>query len=137
VVKNAKTKVPFSQLKQRAPKLQKQHSILFSTVPSRDQVSGKKIITDDDIDDKAGDEEYDASTPSASSSSSSSAAAAADTDDKDDKDDDDDSGSSTKKKAVPKKKRACKYGANCFRVNPDHLEVRSSSLNTWIAQPTN
>jgi hypothetical protein len=49
VVRNAKTKVPFSQMKQRAPKLQKQHSIMFSTVPSRDQATGKKIVTDQDI----------------------------------------------------------------------------------------
>jgi len=58
VVQNAKTKPPFSQLKKIvSPLLQKQHTILWSTVPSRD-ASGQKIVTDDDI---ASDEEDDGS----------------------------------------------------------------------------
>jgi hypothetical protein len=54
VLANAKTKAPFSSLKKGAkPLLQKQHSILFSTIPSRDQVSGKKIVTMNDADEDA------------------------------------------------------------------------------------
>jgi hypothetical protein len=44
VCKNAKTKTPFSQIKKIIPALKKQHSILFSTVPSRDQGSGTKLF---------------------------------------------------------------------------------------------
>ena len=57
VLANAKTKAPFSSLKKRAqPLLQKQHSILFSTIPSRDQDSGKKVVTQNDADDDADEE---------------------------------------------------------------------------------
>ncbi len=123
VVKNAKTKAPFSQLKQRSPKLQKQHSILFSTVPSRDQSTGKKIITDADIDDHAADD--DDETSGSSGSGGSGGDGGADGGAGGDGDGDDDLTSSQKtKKAAAKKggKRACKYGANCFRTNPLHLE---------------
>lgn len=54
IVANAKTKVPWSQVKQVKPELKKQHSILFSTVPSRSS-SGAKVVTTDDED--SGDEE--------------------------------------------------------------------------------
>eukprot|EP01102_Stenamoeba_stenopodia_P003500 TRINITY_DN1356_c0_g1_i1.p1 TRINITY_DN1356_c0_g1~~TRINITY_DN1356_c0_g1_i1.p1 ORF type:complete len:349 (+),score=121.00 TRINITY_DN1356_c0_g1_i1:843-1889(+) len=49
VVELAKTKTPFSCKPKPVRALKKQHTILFSTVPSRDQVTGKKVITDDDI----------------------------------------------------------------------------------------
>jgi len=53
VCRNAKTKPPFSQLKKIVGTIgiKKQHSILFSTVPSRDPKTGAKIVTDDDGDD--------------------------------------------------------------------------------------
>jgi len=53
VLENAKTKIPFSQHKKRTPDLEKKHSILFSTVPSRDQLTGVKIVTNDDEDSDA------------------------------------------------------------------------------------
>jgi hypothetical protein len=54
VLAAAKARAPFSSLKKKAlPLLQKQHSILFSTVPSRDQVTGKKLVTANDADDDA------------------------------------------------------------------------------------
>lgn len=49
VIANAKTKPPWSQMKQVKPDYKKQHSIIFSTIPSRDD-SGAKIVTTDDED---------------------------------------------------------------------------------------
>lgn len=49
VCKNAKTKVGAASVAKKIPALRKQHSILFSTVPSRDQETGKKMVTADDI----------------------------------------------------------------------------------------
>jgi hypothetical protein len=47
-------------------KLSKQHSVLFSVIPSRDASTGKKIVTSDDEDDEA--------TPSSSSTTATTAA---------------------------------------------------------------
>jgi hypothetical protein len=67
VVKNAKTKIPFSSIPKKIPQLsQKQHSILFATVPSRDS-SGLKIVTDDD---DASDDESESKAVAAAASSS-------------------------------------------------------------------
>lgn len=49
VVELAKTKTPFSCKAKPKRELKKQHTILFSTVPSRDQSTGKKVVTDDDL----------------------------------------------------------------------------------------
>jgi len=50
VVENAKTKVPFSQVKMKKAELKKQHSVLFSSIPSRDP-DGNKVLNSDDEDD--------------------------------------------------------------------------------------
>lgn len=51
----AKTKTPVSVTQKIVPsaKMSKQHSILFSVIPSRDASTGKKIVTSDDEDDEA------------------------------------------------------------------------------------
>jgi len=66
VLEAAKTKKPMSVKEKVVPsaKLSKQHSILFSVIPSRDAKTGKKIVTSDDEDEEA--------TASATASSSSS-----------------------------------------------------------------
>ena len=55
VLEAAKTKKPMSITAKVIPsaKLSKQHSILFSVIPSRDENTGKKIVTSDDEDDEA------------------------------------------------------------------------------------
>ncbi|CAF1147819.1 unnamed protein product [Adineta steineri] len=55
VLEAAKTKKPVSTIQKIVPsaKLSKQHSILFSVVPSRDATTNKKIVTSDDEDDDA------------------------------------------------------------------------------------
>ena len=52
VLEAAKTKTPVSTTQKIIPsaKLSKQHSILFSVIPSRDESTGKKIVTSDDED---------------------------------------------------------------------------------------
>jgi hypothetical protein len=52
VLEAAKTKQPVSLTKKVIPstKLSKQHSILFSVIPSRDGKTGQKIVTSDDED---------------------------------------------------------------------------------------
>jgi len=64
VLEAAKTKKPMSVIQKIIPsaRLSKQHSILFSVIPSRDASTGKKIVTSDDEDDE----------PTSSSSTSSS-----------------------------------------------------------------
>ncbi|CAF4811454.1 unnamed protein product [Rotaria sp. Silwood1] len=54
VLEAAKTKKPISVTQKIIPstKLSKQHSILFSVIPSRDVTTGKKIVTSDDEDDE-------------------------------------------------------------------------------------
>ncbi|CAF0973497.1 unnamed protein product [Adineta steineri] len=65
VLEAAKTKKPVSVIQKVVPttKLSKQHSILFSVIPSRDVKSGKKIVTSDDEDEET-------QVPSSSASSS-------------------------------------------------------------------
>jgi hypothetical protein len=55
VLEAAKTKKPMSVKEKVVPsaKLSKQHSILFSVIPSRDAKTGKKIVTSDDEDEEA------------------------------------------------------------------------------------
>ncbi|CAF1099513.1 unnamed protein product [Adineta ricciae] len=55
VLEAAKTKKPMSIQQKIIPsaKLSKQHSVLFSVIPSRDANSGKKIVTSDDEDEEA------------------------------------------------------------------------------------
>jgi hypothetical protein len=48
VCENAKTKATPALKKKVIPQLKKQHSILFSVVPSRDQQTGQKVVTSDD-----------------------------------------------------------------------------------------
>lgn len=47
VVKNYKANPPFSATKKVVPVLKKDHSLLFSTVPSRD-AHGNKVVRDED-----------------------------------------------------------------------------------------
>jgi hypothetical protein len=57
VLENAKTHVPKSTVGKTIPKLlKKQHTILFSVVPSRDPNTGNKIVTSDDEDDNVKEE---------------------------------------------------------------------------------
>jgi len=113
VLAAAKAKAPFSSLKKRAiPLLQKQHSILFSTVPSRDQVTGKKVVTANDADDDAEDAAKAGllltkgnaapGSPSASPPAGKKRGAAA---------------------AAASGKPLCKFHPNCFRKNPVHLDM--------------
>ena len=55
VLEAAKTKAPVSIIQKVIPstKLSKQHSILFSVIPSRDAKTGGKIVTSDDEDEDA------------------------------------------------------------------------------------
>jgi hypothetical protein len=48
VVKNYKESPPFSATQKVVPELKKDHSLLFSTVPSRDE-EGKKVVRDEDV----------------------------------------------------------------------------------------
>eukprot|EP01126_Amoeba_proteus_P001018 TRINITY_DN10290_c0_g1_i1.p1 TRINITY_DN10290_c0_g1~~TRINITY_DN10290_c0_g1_i1.p1 ORF type:complete len:359 (-),score=108.58 TRINITY_DN10290_c0_g1_i1:157-1233(-) len=48
VVRDYKLNPPFSSVKKITPKLKKEHSLIFSVVPSRDG-EGKKIVADDDV----------------------------------------------------------------------------------------
>lgn len=49
ILESAKTKTPKSSIAKPVRKLlQKQHSILFSVIPSRDQETGEKRVTSDD-----------------------------------------------------------------------------------------
>lgn len=106
VLSACKKRPPFSQLKRAVPVLKKQHSILFSTIPSRDE-KGKKVVTTDDEDQDVDDEDDEP----ASVSSSKTASKADDGDASDGDVDGDDGG-------VP----PCRYGAMCFRTNADHLK---------------
>ena len=101
VLEAAKTKTPVSLTKKVVPsaKLSKQHSILFSVIPSRDGKTGKKIVTSDDEDESAP-----AAAAAATSAPSSSAASAT---------------TSKKKKDT---REVCQYGEKCYRTNPDHLK---------------
>jgi PBZ domain len=69
VLDQAKVDKPFSQLQKKHSLINKQHSVLFSAIPSRDPVTGNKVVTSDDEDESAQD--------AASSSAASSAAPAA------------------------------------------------------------
>jgi hypothetical protein len=94
VLETAKTKQPMS-LKQKivpATKLSKQHSILFSVIPSRDVKTGKKIVTSDDEDENATTATTTTTTTTASSSKK------------------------------PDTREVCQYGEKCYRTNPDHLK---------------
>lgn len=90
VLKASETKTPMSVIQKVIPKtkLSKQHSVLFSVIPSRDVQTGGKIITSDDEDEQ----------PSSSVSESSEA-----------------------KKSTDEQK-ICKFGAKCYRTNPDHFK---------------
>jgi DNA ligase-1 len=52
VIANAKTKPPWSQMKQIKPDYKRQHSIIFSTIPSRDNLGAKIVTTDDEDSDE-------------------------------------------------------------------------------------
>jgi len=115
VLTAAKAKAPFSSIKRKAaPLLQKQHSILFSTIPSRDQDSGKKVVTANDADDDA-EEELKKGLLLTKGNAAPSAAAAA-------------GGSVAGKKrgagaAAAASKPMCKFHPKCFRKNKEHLEM--------------
>ena len=104
VLANAKTKIPYSQVqhKQKALQVSKQHSILFSTIPSRDE-HGRKVITQDDVEED--DDE-------AVSSGADVLRADVENDDEAQPDDED---------ATATSKPLCKYGSLCYRrINDDH-----------------
>lgn len=106
----AKSKPPFSQLaKQGGHMLQRrQHSLLFTAVPSRNS-RGDKIITSDD---EATDEE----PPSGVSMSSSSQPPMMRT-------------ISEQLSAVQQTKPPCKYGKSCYQRNRRHLEMYSHDFD--------
>lgn len=107
VLANAKTKAPFSSLKKKAvPLLQKQHSILFSTIPSRDQDTGKKIVTANDADD---DQDEAAAAGLLLTKGSSIPAAAGK------------KGGAAAAAAGGKGKQICKWHPNCYQKNSAHL----------------
>lgn len=56
VMKNAKTSAPASTVQKVIPTLKKQHTLLFSTVPSRDE-KGNKFVADGDVAEDVADEE--------------------------------------------------------------------------------
>lgn len=49
VLENAKTSQPHSEKKKLSFKLKKAHTLLYTSVPSRDQSTGVKQVTDDDV----------------------------------------------------------------------------------------
>lgn len=105
VLENAKTKAPFSSLKKKTlvPQLKKQHSILFSTIPSRDADTGKKVVTSNDTDDVAEDEADNLLTKKTAMLPPASPVV-------------------TGKKRGATGKRMCQYGAMCYQKNKDHLD---------------
>jgi len=104
VLAAARKNPPFSSLRKRSiPLLQKRHSILFSTVPSRDQESGKKVIGEADADD---DIEEEAKKGNLLTTGSTSAAA---------------SSSSAAASSSSSGKELCQYWPKCFRKNAAHL----------------
>ncbi|CAF1191503.1 unnamed protein product [Rotaria sordida] len=108
VLEAAKTKKPISVIQKIVPltKLSKQHSILFSVVPSRDEKTGKKIVTSDD--------EGEQSTAAAATTASSSS-------------------SSSKKTDT---REVCQYGEKCYRTNPDHHKQYQHPLSKTKRQIT-
>ena len=108
VLEAAKTKPPFSTKKKVIPALKKQHTIMFSTIPSLDPVSrwcpnnllvllskqetGEKVVTEDDVhDDEGNDNNEDTDT------------------------------TNTASKLPGNTKPPCKYGASCYQTSAVHL----------------
>jgi hypothetical protein len=112
VLEAVKTKKPMSVQQKVVPsaKLSKQHSILFSVIPSRDAKTGKKIVTSDDEDEEAAA----ATTPTTTKASSSATTTKG-------------ASSTTTRKASSSAKKTdtrevCQYGEKCYRTNADHLK---------------
>jgi aprataxin and PNK-like factor len=148
VCENAKTKKPFSQLEKKKSDLQKHHSVLFSTVPSRDPETGRKEVTDDDTDKigeapnpsvaakepcKYGTSCYQVNPahlarflhppkPQASTTpQEAKKVPTATTEDKEKK---------------SEKKQLCKWGSHCYRTDPAHKEKYSHPEKTEELDPT-
>ncbi|CAF0823930.1 unnamed protein product [Didymodactylos carnosus] len=152
VLESAKTKTPKTSIQKVIPstKLSKQHSVLFSVIPSRD-TAGKKIVTsdDEDEDEKSGKSKSPPSTSATTTSAdtrkpcqygakcyrtnpdhfkqfqhppkTSTAASGSDVVKKE-------SPSSTKAAASNgenKPKQVCAFGAQCFRKSAVHLAMYS------------
>jgi len=114
VTKNAKKNTPFSQIKKPEPKLKRQHSILFSTVPSRDTKGSKMITSDDEGENVASDSETESSNSSSKKKKGKRSRPSKDSDDEN--------------QNKPLKK--CIYGALCFRTCPSHLASYSHPKKT-------
>ena len=118
VIANAKTKLPYSQVQHKQKPLRqmsKQHSILFSTIPSRDE-HGRKVITQDDVEE----DDDDALSGGADVLRA----------DVDEDDEDEDGG------VVDKTKPLCKYGSLCYRrINDEHNRAYRHNLKSPSKQP--
>jgi len=115
VKEQANKNPPHSDKKKAVRVLKKQHTILFSVVPSRDLDSGKKMITSDDeltesdeetttkpvISIKPTTKDKTKSTPSAS-----------------------------------EKKPMCRYADQCFRTNPAHLAKYAHNTRATVDGPS-
>lgn len=103
VLKNYKENPPFSATKKVIPVLKKDHSLLFSTIPSRDE-TGNKVITDQDACGSDDGEEEENLSKSASTPNSTYLLI-------------------TKLTVlIEKQKPICKYGDKCYQTNKEHLE---------------
>jgi len=114
VLKNAKDTPPASSTQKVIPELKKEHTLLFSTVPSRDK-SGNKIVTDQDA---LSDEEIEEKKDSNNKSEDGSELVTASLDDE------------------GNVKPICKYGATCYRKNADHLKKFSHGKSTTTTTVT-
>lgn len=105
VVKNYKENPPFSATKKIVPVLKKDHSLLFSTVPSRDE-AGNKVVRDEDVEDDEEEQKDSITTPATSTFS-------------------DKVLWGTHKEIEQQQKIPCQYGDKCYRNNKEHLDKYS------------
>eukprot|EP01119_Soliformovum_irregulare_P017480 TRINITY_DN5207_c0_g1_i1.p1 TRINITY_DN5207_c0_g1~~TRINITY_DN5207_c0_g1_i1.p1 ORF type:complete len:557 (-),score=200.99 TRINITY_DN5207_c0_g1_i1:3-1673(-) len=127
VLENAKTKSSPATTAKVIPALKKQHSILFSTVPSRDQVSGDKIVTNDDTlediapaVDAAPTDEKQPCKYGANCYRSDKTHLATFTHPK------------SKPSPKPKQQLPCKFGAECYLKDPIHLAKYAHTQETQL-----
>ncbi len=131
VKESAAKKKPFSEEKKKSFHLKKSHTVLYTTVPSRDQETGEKRVTDDDAIEGAieepGSEAGKSDLPACKygklcyQQNESHRASFYHEPRKEDKKDDKKKPAS-KKKSAAESKPACKFGADCWRTAADHLE---------------
>jgi len=93
--------------KKKAGVLEKQHSILFTSIPSFDLLTGDKIITDDDACSDKDDTEKNIESEKHNKSSASSTS------------------------ELP----LCKYGAKCYQIKPEHTSKYAHPWRDKAAAP--